>query len=694
MRLTLRTLLSYLDDTLEPAEAKLMGEKVAVSEVAPELIERLKRVTRRRGLSAPPVTGAADDTNDPNTVAEYLDNTLPAEQTAEVEEAALQADASLAEIAACHQILTLVLGEPAKVPPTARQHMYRLVKGPEAIPYRRPTPAARVAGLPAPAADEHEADEALLLGLSGSRLLVPVAGAAVLVILLIAVIWMAIPAPKPAGTQGYIAVAGGSQRVEVEPRKKVPVIDTKKKTETETKKVKAPDAGKKEPDKTPEVKKAPAAPELLPEPRVAIAKPIVGPADHPDADRRVVGRLDTSAALLVRKERGTASWERVEPGKEVATADTLVALPGNHCELRLEGGVRLTLWGSLPQYHTIPVLDVLESRVVLHVPPLGFDADFTLESGRVFITRPVPMLKRPEPAKVRVRFRDEIWDVTLLDAEAEVCFDRLGLYAEGVPFSREPGGPAPTTEIYFALLRGTAGLRVKFKEYPELMAPTRAGWDSATHEVAPPAKIRPDDMEWWNRALPEHEPSKQMQAAVKHFDERVAKPDAPKPEVVYYAATQDDQELPARRVYAAYCLQAIDDVDHLARAMGDDFFVVRGVAIRAAQHWCGQAADRDLRLYRQLIDSKAYTEPEARTVLQLMHPLRPDDLRRPDIVAALFDALKNEKVTVRELAYQQLAYADPAGAKEVGALDVAAPEAMRDAQVQKWKASWKRRNEK
>src|SRR5262249_25566241 len=110
MRLTLRTLLSYLDDSLEPAEAKLIGEKVAESEVGPQLIERIKRVTRRRGLAAPPVTGDGEDSaNDPNTVAEYLDNVLPSEQLAGVEETALESDASLAEVAACHQILTLVL---------------------------------------------------------------------------------------------------------------------------------------------------------------------------------------------------------------------------------------------------------------------------------------------------------------------------------------------------------------------------------------------------------------------------------------------------------------------------------------------------------------------------------------------------------------------------------------------------------
>ena len=72
MRLTLRTLLSYLDDTLEPAQAKAIGAKVAESEQARDLVERIKQVTRRRRLTTPPSAGPGGI--DGNTIAEYLDN--------------------------------------------------------------------------------------------------------------------------------------------------------------------------------------------------------------------------------------------------------------------------------------------------------------------------------------------------------------------------------------------------------------------------------------------------------------------------------------------------------------------------------------------------------------------------------------------------------------------------------------------
>src|SRR5437016_10586889 len=106
VRLTLRTLLAYLDDTLEPSQARLIGQKVAESDAAQELIARIKQVTRRRRLTSPLATGPGSKL-DSNLIAEYLDNVLSPEQLADVEETCLASDTHLAEVAASHQILTL-----------------------------------------------------------------------------------------------------------------------------------------------------------------------------------------------------------------------------------------------------------------------------------------------------------------------------------------------------------------------------------------------------------------------------------------------------------------------------------------------------------------------------------------------------------------------------------------------------------
>src|SRR5437764_8190693 len=146
LRLTLRTLLSYLDDTLEPAQAKAIGAKVAESEQARELMERIKQVTRRRRLTAPSTTGPGG--MDANTIAEYLDNEVTPEQAAELEQICLASDVHLAEVAACHQILTLVLGEPVKLPAEAHERMYALASGTPARSHKPAPGPAKAASEP------------------------------------------------------------------------------------------------------------------------------------------------------------------------------------------------------------------------------------------------------------------------------------------------------------------------------------------------------------------------------------------------------------------------------------------------------------------------------------------------------------------------------------------------------------------
>jgi len=125
MRLTLRTLLAHLDRTLDAEDDAAISAKLRTSEFASQLVARVKASMASGDLEALSweSTGRIDD---PNRVAEYLDSVLSPAQIAEVERVCLESDSHLAEVAACHQVLTIVLGQAAEVPAALRQRIYRL----------------------------------------------------------------------------------------------------------------------------------------------------------------------------------------------------------------------------------------------------------------------------------------------------------------------------------------------------------------------------------------------------------------------------------------------------------------------------------------------------------------------------------------------------------------------------------------
>ncbi len=674
MRLTLRTLLAYLDDTLPPAEARQIGLKVAENPPAQELIDRIKRVTRRRGLATPP-TGTEGSPSDPNTVAEYLSDALPADQVAQFEQTCLESDVHLAEVAACHQILTLVLSEQVRVPPTARKRMYQLVKGRESVPDRRPGKTIPVGGViednrPAAADDT---DAPFLLGLSAysrsdswARTATRLGTLALLVVGFALALWMAIPPadqPRPVepAPAGYAAApapvtpppaangekAKPAEKVEPKPGEKAKPEEGKA-TPPEKATTTPPQAGAKPEEKAPSPRK-PGEPAPPPEASAELA-PKVPP---PRADRVQVGKLEKPTAVVVRTQPQRDGWFRVPPDEPaVVSGDKLVCLPGYKSALRLDGDVTVDLWGNLPELFRAPLL---EASVTPHLPADGYHADLTVHSGRVYLTT-----QRPTGSRVRLRFRDQVWDLALADDKTEVVLELLHRLVPG------PRPEPPQTTALLAVLAGEATLKPsRYKEPVKLPKGGSAFWDSKAGRP----DVRPDPGEEARKSqsaylsrLQPYIDAQRAKAALEALDDFARKlTDSSRVRATFDEALQGKADAPAspKEVAAAriavFVFSALGDLSGLADALSDP---TRPLLRQTAVQGLRSALARDPALAEQfrqtLVDKLQVEDSQADAALRLLRGFTPQELADPATLDNLAAGLSSNAICVRELSFQTL----------------------------------------
>ncbi|HYV38116.1 MAG TPA: hypothetical protein VE988_20690 [Gemmataceae bacterium] len=689
MRLTLRTLLAYLDDTLEPAEAKLIGQKVAESDTARELIARIREVTRRRRITTP--AASANDKAGPteNEIAEYLDNELTPERLAEVEQLALASDVHLAEIAACHQILTVVLGEPAVVPPTAYRRMYGLRKSPESNPqHSPPVRREKEEGLP----EGKEVDETLRLGLpalhraSWANGMILAGGAVCVLVLLAVAIWMVLPASMFERDVDHRAEAPttGTSR---------PLISAPAKKDTSSTKITSDTAAKK--DNT--VKDTTPKPEdpVLPKDKTPPVKP-KHPEDEgptpPNKGMRDVGQFepikDVPAVLLQKKTPDAKLWTRLMRTNDPATSRVitntpLLSLPGYRSIVKLDSGAQLILWGNVPEICPIP--EAYESLVTLH-PSDEFDLDLTLTKGRIVVVN-----NKDQPFKMRLRFanpgkpeKNEIWDITLLERGTEVLINLWGSLPPGKQFYPKKDDIRRIPPNEFVLLLVMSGsidfkldLQPPFKMEPPPKDPLLQ-WDSQTGRLKPfPSTSVP----FWAQALPPNTKEfpidvKTRQEVLDALDSLARELSGPNLETGFVAAMKSNNTHQRRLVVRAR--GAMGDLPSVIQALSDKEPQARHAAIETMRAYISSGRENDYELFEEL---KQVLDPaSAETAITLLHRPVPDE----NFQDVLVKYLTHNKVEIRELAHDLLLLLFPAG-KEIG-YNATAPLAQVQAAAAQWDA--------
>ena len=677
--------MAYLDDTLEPRQAREIGQKVAESPQAGELIERIRQVMRRRRLTAPTVLGGDPDF-DANIVAQYLDSSLSDEEITRVEEKCLADDQYLAEVASCHQILTLVLGEPARVPPTARERMYELVRDPSNAARRKAQLVSRRHDENHLSGGHEDADEKLLLGLPrgsnrGFMSWTPVVAGVLLVGALVA-LWMSIgmggrqltqlarndsetPAPAP-GVEARQPDPGAKP---IEPGKENPVgADSGKEnpapvTTNPVPTTTPPEAPTIKPDSKPE-----------PKPEEAPARAFPPQTARPGNKRVEMGRPGLLAGfpnLLLQRERNQPTWKRLPPEKSrVFATDQLLMLPGYRGEIRFDSGVHLVLWGSLPELAKLSI-PVLESQVTINSQP-GVDLDLSLERGRVLLSNHKPA----GPALVRIRFGEEVWDVTLHDANSEVGLELLGTC---VPYSNAPASNEPETDVALLVLKGEASFKVRNEEF--LLQPsTIVTWDSVLGAASKPRQV-PRLPEWYlSKNLPTSPPSARE---ANQLLENLSRISTTKTLDVALGECLHANEV-ATRVLAVRCLAALGDVSALVSALNDEKRPeMRSTAVEGLRHVLWPQLPAATNEFDRIAKEKNYTDKQIVTIRQLLQGFGGQQWAEPAVQTTVVDYLLHDKLLIRQLAYSLLVRRYPDG-QRIG-YDAGADLRKRERACEEWK---------
>ncbi len=390
------------------------------------------------------------------------------------------------------------------------------------------------------------------------------------------------------------------------------------------------------------------------------------------AQASAVAQSVSEKATLVRRDKPGQPWQIVDQKEALQSGELLVGLPGAQLDSANQA-VRLTFHSDLQGLSPYPIH---ESAVRLLNEP-GTDLGIVLDRGRIDLVNQ----NASGAAKVRIRVRQDTWNLTLATPGTRIALELYSLWPRGVPFRKQPAPKdVPTANLVFLVLKGNVNL--EHSHYALGLSappgPAMIGWDSVTGQDETPERL--DKLPAWAEASGGSDVTiAKKKAILARFRQMMItkSPDAALEELL-------QSHDPLERRLAVFGMGALDNIAGLGKAIRETKYPdVWDNGILALRHWIGRGPGQDQQLYQGLIDKAGFAPIEAETVLQLLHSFGDNELARPEVYETLIEYLHHDKLAIRGLAYWHLKRLVPAG-KALG-YDPHGTSEARAAAIKKWK---------
>lgn len=364
------------------------------------------------------------------------------------------------------------------------------------------------------------------------------------------------------------------------------------------------------------------------------------PPALPSVEVRTVGHYlrlrDRRPSVLLQRAGENHRWTVLGSGQAVSTAHTLLSLPGYESLVSLDSGLRLNLWGSLPEFGA----PVLESAIMLNNPGAEVDLDLTLDRGRVEIDSG----NAPSGRRVRLRFLHEIWDLVLVEKGTKVCVEL---------WQPQTGAAGAEARRCFGLFsRGKVRVKTGHEER-DCSSFARLAWISTEprrvfHEKlsAPPP--------WWDKPP---EPTSTLADILLSLGDWATQRLDQSPDAIDKAVTVVHQSKDrTERLLGVWFLAALDisSVIEFLEDKDSEHADIRNTAMYALRDWLVRNIQRRETLIRMIQQQRKYAQVNADLMVSLLLPFSARQLEDPTTYQELIDRLDHEKLAIRHLAAQHL----------------------------------------